>query len=153
MKNLKLLGIEAKIRFVDPAQFQSRLKSFDFDIITQRYVLRVTPGPEVRSYWGSRAAATSGSQNLSGISSPAIDALMEKIVGAKSREELVTAARALDRVLRAGHYWVPHWYKAAHNLAFWDKFSRPKIKPLYGRGVIETWWYDEAKAAKLEATR
>ncbi|MFQ5626742.1 MAG: ABC transporter substrate-binding protein, partial [Methyloligellaceae bacterium] len=87
------------------------------------------------------------------IKDPVVDALIEKVIAAKSRAELATATRAIDRVLRAGHYWVPHWYKAAHNLALWDKFSRPKIKPLYGRGVIETWWYDAAKAAKLEATR
>ena len=153
VKNLKILGIKARIRLVDPSQYQSRLKTFDFDIITQRYVLRVTPGIEIRSYWGSKSADTPGSFNLSGIKDPVVDALIEKVIAAKSRAELVTAARAIDRVLRARHYWVPHWYKAAHNLAFWDKFSRPRIKPLYGRGVIETWWYDEAKAAKLEATR
>ena len=75
------------------------------------------------------------------------------ILGAKSRAELVTAARALDRVLRAGHYWVLHWYKAAHHLAFWDKLGRPKTKPRYARGVIETWWYEADKAAKLKATQ
>ena len=153
VKNMKILGIDARIRLVDPSQYQSRLKAFDFDIITQRYVLRVTPGVEIRSYWGSGAADTTGSFNLSGIKDPVVDALIEKVIAAKSRTELVTATRAIDRVLRARHYWVPHWYKAAHNLAFWDKFSRPKIKPLYGRGVIETWWYDSAKAAKLESTR
>ena len=153
VKNLKILGINARIRLVDPSQYQSRLKTFDFDITTRRYVLRVTPGVEIRSYWGSKSADTPGSFNLSGIKDPVIDALIEKVIAAKSRSELVTATRAIDRVLRAGHYWVPHWYKAAHNLAFWDKFSRPEIKPLYGRGVIETWWYDAAKAARLEATR
>jgi len=153
VKNLKILGIDARIRLVDPSQYQARLKSFDFDIITQRYVLRVTPGVEIRSYWGTKSADTPGSFNLSGIKDPVVDALIEKVIAAKSRTELITATRAIDRVLRARHYWVPHWFKAAHNLAFWDKFSRPKIKPLYGRGVIETWWYDEAKAAKLESTR
>ncbi|MHA1165707.1 MAG: extracellular solute-binding protein, partial [Alphaproteobacteria bacterium] len=153
VKNLKILGINARIRLVDPSQYQARLKTFDFDIITQRYVLRVTPGIEIRSYWGSKSADTPGSFNLSGIKDPVIDALIEKVIAAKSRKQLVTATRAIDRVLRARHYWVPHWYKAAHNLAFWDKFSRPRIKPLYGRGVIETWWYDGAKAAKLESTR
>ena len=153
VRNLKKLGIAARIRFVDPSQFQSRLKQFDFDIITQRFVLRVTPGVEIRSYWGTQAAKTDGSFNLAGISDPVVDALTEKIIGAKSRDELTTAARALDRVLRAGHYWVPHWYKAAHNLAFWDKFSRPEKKPAFARGVIDIWWYDKAKAAKLESTR
>lgn len=150
VKNLKILGIDASIRLVDPAQFQSRLKAFDYDIIVQRYIMRSTPGVELRNFWGSSAAGTSGSLNLSGIKDPVIDALIEKVIAAKSREDLVTAARAIDRVLRANHYWVPHWYKAAHNIAHWDKFSRPAEKPRYARGIIDIWWYDEAKAAKLK---
>ncbi len=153
VKNLKRIGIEASIRRVDPSQYEARMKNFDFDIAVQRYALNLTPGVELRNFWGSRAASANGSFNLSGISDPAVDALIEKVIEASNRGELVTAARALDRVLRAGHYWVPHWYKAAHNIAYWDKFSRPKIKPLYSRGVIATWWYDEAKAAKLAANR
>lgn len=149
VKNLKILGVDASIRLVDPAQFQSRLEAFDFDIIVQRYIMQTTPGVELRNYWSSKAAATPGSQNLSGISDPVIDALIEKVIAAKSRSELVTAARAIDRVLRASHYWVPHWYKAAHNVAHWDKFSGPNEKPRYARGIIDIWWYDEAKAAKI----
>src|SRR5207249_12270658 len=84
-----------------------------------------------------------------GISDPAVDALVEGVIAAKSREELNTAARALDRVLRAGHYWVPHWYKASNTIAYWDRFSRPATKPRFDRGILDTWWYDEAKAAKL----
>ena len=113
VKNLKLLGIDARIRRVDPAQYQRRLKDFDFDITTQRYVMRNTPGVELRSYFGSEAADLDGSLNLAGIKDPAVDALIEKVVAAKNREEMTTAARALDRVLRAGHYWVPHWYKGS----------------------------------------
>jgi microcin C transport system substrate-binding protein len=90
-----------------------------------------------------------GSLNLAGISDPAVDALIERVIAAKSRDELNTAARALDRVLRAGHYWVPHWYKPSFNVAYWDKFSRPAVKPRFDRGILDTWWYDEAKAAKL----
>src|SRR4029450_3403143 len=90
-----------------------------------------------------------GSLNLAGISDPAVDALVERVIAAKSRDELETAARALDRVLRAGHYWVPHWYKASNNIAYWDKFSRPETKPRFDRGILDTWWYDRAKAAKL----
>ena len=101
------------------------MKSFDFDVTTQRYSLRLTPGVELKSYWGSDAAAMDGSFNLAGIKDPVVDALIAKMVEAKSRAELVTAARALDRVLRAGHYWVPQWYKAEHNVAFWNEFSRP----------------------------
>jgi microcin C transport system substrate-binding protein len=149
LKNLKLLGIDARIRMVDAAQYQQRLKNFDFDITTQRYVMRNTPGVELRSYFGSAAAQMDGSLNLAGISDPAVDALIERVIGAKSRDELNTAARALDRVLRAGHYWVPHWYKASNNVAYWNKFSRPAQKPRFDRGILDTWWYDEAKADKL----
>jgi microcin C transport system substrate-binding protein len=149
VKNLKLLGIDARIRMVDPAQYQQRLKNFDFDMTTQRYVMRNTPGVELRSYFGSAAAKIDGSLNLAGISDPAIDALIERAVGAKSREELETAARALDRVLRAGHYWVPHWYKASHHVAHWDKFAQPETKARFDRGILDTWWYDEDKTAKL----
>ncbi|MEL7049405.1 MAG: ABC transporter substrate-binding protein, partial [Pseudomonadota bacterium] len=99
--------------------------------------------------WGSSSAKIDGSFNLAGISDPVVDALIDKIMGATSREELNVAARALDRVLRAGHYWVPHWYKASHNVAHWDKFSWPKTKPKYNRGIIETWWFDSSKADKL----
>jgi microcin C transport system substrate-binding protein len=152
LRNLKLLGIDAKVRMVDPAQYQQRLKNFDFDMTTQRYVMRSTPGVELRSYFGSQAAEMDGSLNLAGIADPAVDALTERVISAKSREELNIAARALDRVLRAGHYWVPHWYKASNNIAYWDKFSRPETKPRFDRGVLDTWWYDETKAAKLAAS-
>ncbi|HEU0058898.1 MAG TPA: extracellular solute-binding protein [Hyphomicrobiaceae bacterium] len=150
VKNLEALGISASVRRIDPAQYERRVKSFDFDVVTTRYVLRLTPGTEMRNFWGSEAAKTEGSFNLAGISQPAVDALIAKAVEAKSREELLTATRALDRVLRAGHYWVPQWYKAAHNIAHWDKFQRPAIKPRYDRGIIDSWWYDADKAAKLK---
>jgi microcin C transport system substrate-binding protein len=136
---------------VDPAQYQQRLKDFDFDLTTQRYVMRNTPGVELRSYFGSQAAAMDGSLNLAGVSDPAVDALIERVVAAKSREDMETAARALDRVLRADHCWVPHWYKGSHHVAHWDKFARPETKPRFDRGILDTWWYDEAKAAKLTA--
>jgi microcin C transport system substrate-binding protein len=151
VKNLKLLGIEAHMRMVDPAQYQQRLKGFDFDITTERYQMRNTPGVELRSYFGSAAAKMDGSLNLAGISDQAVDALIERVIAAKSRDELNTAARDLDRVLRAGHYWVPHWYKPSFTVAYWDKFSRPDVKPRFDRGILDTWWYDDAKAAKLAA--
>lgn len=149
IKNLALLGIDAKIRLVDAAQFEERLKDFDFDIITRRFSMRETPGVELRAFMGSEAAAQEGSRNLAGISNPAIDALIDKVTEATSREDLVTAARALDRVLRVGHYWIPQWYKAEHNLAVWDKFAQPAIKPKYHRGVIRLWWVDAEKEAAL----
>jgi len=148
--NLKRIGVNASLRMVDPAQYERRLKTFDFDVAIQRYALRLTPGVEVKTYWGSDAAKMDGSFNLSGIADPVIDALLTKMIEAKSRAELVTAARALDRVLRAGHYWVPQWYKAVHSVAYWNKYSRPAIAPKYDDGVIETWWYDADKAAKLK---
>jgi len=150
IQNLEKIGINASLRRVDPAQYERRMKSFDFDVTTQRYSMNLTPSVELKSFWGSAAAAIDGSFNLAGISDPVVDALIDKVVEAKNRDELVTATRAVDRVLRAGHYWVPHWYKASHNLAFWNKFSRPAIKPKYDRGVITTWWFDPKKAAELK---
>ncbi len=149
VKNLQAIGIAASIRRVDPAQYERRVKSFDFDIVTQRYAMRLTPGVELSNFFGSASADTDGSYNLAGIKSPVIDALAAKVVEARTRQDLLAATRALDRVLRAGHYWVPHWYKAAHNIAHWNKFSRPEVKPRYDRGVVDTWWFDAEKAAKL----
>lgn len=150
IENLKRLGIAGTIRLVDSAQYERRVKSFDFDLTTRRYVLRLTPGVEMVNYWGSATASTEGSLNLSGIANPVVDKLIDTALAAKSRNELIAATRAIDRVLRSGHYWVPHWFKAEHNMAFWDKFSWPEKKPRYDRGIIATWWYDAEKAAKLE---
>jgi microcin C transport system substrate-binding protein len=149
LKNLKAIGIEATMRRVDPAQYEQRMKDFDFDMTTERYALRLTPGIELKTFWGSQAAATKGSFNLAGIADPVLDELIDKIVTAKSRAELEAATRAADRVLRAGYYWVPQWYKGAHNLAFWDKFGWPATKPKYERGALDTWWYDAEKAKAL----
>ena len=149
IRNLKTLGIQATLRLVDPAQYQERLKSFDFDLTTSRFSMRLTPGVELRNFFGSKAAKQAASFNLAGISHPVIDDLIDKISSAKTRAELVTACRALDRVLRSEFYWVPHWYKNAHNVAYWNKFSRPLKKPLYHRGIIDLWWLDKEKAAKL----
>lgn len=153
VKNLKAIGVDASLRRVDPAQYERRVKSFDFDLTTERYSMRLTPGIELKTFWGSESAGTDGSYNLAGIADPVLDALIEHIMAAKSRSELETAARAADRVLRAGHYWVPHWYKAAHHLAYWNKFSRPATKPKYTRGVIDTWWYDAEKAERLKTKK
>lgn len=146
---LKSLGIQASIRNIDAAQYQVRLKDFDYDLDMSRFALGPTPGPAMRLLWSSEAARTKGSNNLAGIADPVVDALMETLLNAANRDEMTTAANALDRVLRAGHYWVPQWYKAAHHLAFWDRFSWPAQKPKYARGVQDTWWYDAEKAAKL----
>ena len=150
IKNLGTLGIEANLRLVDPVQYRRRVDEFDFDITVQRFGFSTTPGDSLRTYFSSQAAAIKGSQNLAAIAEPAIDAMIERIIAAESRPEMVFACRALDRQIRAGRYWIPHWYKASHWLAYWDVFSRPPEKPRYARGVPETWWYDRDKAAKIE---
>jgi microcin C transport system substrate-binding protein len=150
IKNLGTLGIEASLRVLDPVQYKKREDDFDFDLFVQRMSFSSTPGDSLRNYFSSQAAAIKGSFNLAGIADPVIDTLIERIIAADSRPALITACRALDRVVRAGRYWVPHWYLASHRIAFWDAFGRPATKPRYGRGIPETWWYDRDKAAKLE---
>jgi microcin C transport system substrate-binding protein len=149
IKNLGTLGIEANLRIVDPVQYRKREDDFDFDLIIQRFGFSTTPGDSLRSYFSSQAAMLKGSQNLAGIADPVIDALIERVIAADARSGLITACKALDRVIRSGRYWVPHWYKASHWLAFWDVFGRPAIKPRFARGIPETWWYDREKAAKF----
>jgi microcin C transport system substrate-binding protein len=150
IKNLGVVGIDATLRLVDPVQFRKRLDDFDFDLVVQRFNFSSTPGDSLRSYFSSQAAALKGSQNLAGMSDPVIDALIERIIAADDRAKLVTACKALDRVIRAGRYWVPHWYSASHRIAYWDVFGRPATKPRYARGIPETWWYDRDKAAAIE---
>ena len=149
IKNLGLLGIQATSRIVDAAQYQRRTEEFDFDMTSRRYSTSSTPGEALRQVLGSAAAATRGSPNLAGFSDPAIDALLDRIVAADSRPALIAACRALDRVLRAGFYWVPHWYRAAHPLAYWDTFSHPEAPPAYGLGAPATWWWDAEKARRI----
>ena len=150
IKNLGILGLDAGLRLVDPVQYRKRLDEFDFDLVVQRFSFSSTPGDSLRNYFTSQAAAIKGSQNLAGIADPVIDALVDEIIAADSRPALVTACQALDRVIRAGRYWIPHWYKASHWIAYWDVFGRPATKPRYGRGVPETWWHDAERAARLE---
>ena len=150
VKNLTALGVDATMRIVEPVQFRARAQEFDFDITVGRMVFTLTPGDTLGAYFSSKAAQTKGSFNLSGIADPVVDELIGKVVAANDRTALNTACRALDRVLRAGRYWVPHWYKPSHWIAYWDMFSRPETKPRYARGAPETWWYDAEKAAKVE---
>lgn len=149
LQTLRTLGIDAGARLLDPAQMEQRRKAFDFDAIPLRFSQVLTPGVELRSFFGSAAASAPGTYNLAGITDPVVDALIEKVIAARSRAELVIAVRALDRVLRAGHYWVSHWYKATHHIAHWDKFAKPALQPRYQRGIIDTWWFDPKKAARL----
>jgi len=151
VKNLETLGIEASVRLVDPVQYKRRQDDRDFDVMVERLSFALTPGDELRTFLSSEAADINASFNIGGIKDPVIDALIEKIMAATTRPTLVTACRALDRVIRAGRYWVPHWYKPNHWVAYWDVFGHPPIKqPSYARGVPETWWYDAEKAKKLE---
>ncbi len=150
VRNLKLLGLDASIRQVEAAQYQERLKKFDFDIAVQRYSMAETPGVELKSFFSSATADVPGSFNLSGLKSEGVDALIDTIMQAKDRDSLTVASQALDRVLRAEQFWVPQWYKGAHTLAYWDIFGRPSSKPKFARGVFDTWWIDADKAASVK---
>jgi microcin C transport system substrate-binding protein len=150
IKNLGTLGIDATLRVVDPVQYNARMNDYDFDVTVLRMNFSTTPGDALRTYFSSVAAATKGSQNLAGIADPAVDALIDKIIDAKTRAELVIAARVLDRILRSGQYWIPQWHRSSHPIAYWDVFGHPNTTPRYARGIPETWWYDRDKAAKIE---
>ncbi len=147
VKNLERLGIDASIRLVDVAQYQNRQEEYDFDAIGLRLPVRLTPGVELRNFWGSQGADSPGSRNLAGVKNPVVDALIEKIIDASSRPELTTAVHALDRVLMWNHYVVTNWYRDVHPIAYWNRFSRPALKPKYALGMLDTWWFDERKAA------
>ncbi|MEM9049827.1 MAG: extracellular solute-binding protein [Pseudomonadota bacterium] len=146
---MKRLGIDASIQQVDPAQAQEREKVYDYDLVIQRFAMSLTPGTELRRMFGSQAADLEASINKSGVKSPAVDALIETIIGAESKAELTTAVRALDRLLRAMHIWVPHWYKGTHTIAYFDLFEHPETIPPYSMGEIGFWWYNAEKAAAL----
>ena len=155
IKNLGTVGIEATLRIVDPVQYRARVEDFDFDMTIERFSMSATPGDTMRPFFSSQAAATKGSYNLAGIANPAIDALLEKIIGANSRAELTIACRAFDRVFRAGRYWVPQWYRTSHPIAYWDVFAHPAKPPRYAQGVgaPENWWTDPDKVAKAEQAK
>ncbi len=150
IENLIKLGVDAKLTSIDPAQEAERRKVFDYDITTQRYVMSLTPGIELRSIFGSETANTHGSSNLTGLANPAIDALIKIIEGAETREDLKVAVRALDRSLRAMHIWIPQWYKASHNIAYLDIYEYPEPLPPYAMGEMDFWWYSEENAQKLK---
>ncbi len=151
IRNLERLGVKASIRIVDAANFKYRTDHFDFDVIVRRIVQPLTPGIEQRNFFGSANADLPGTFNVGGTKDPAVDALIENIIAARNRPTLVTAVRALDRVLMWNRYTVPQWYKGEHNIAYWNKFDHPKVKPRYARGVIDTWWFDAKKAAMIAA--
>ncbi|WP_246660768.1 MULTISPECIES: extracellular solute-binding protein [unclassified Tardiphaga] len=141
IKNLGTLGIEATLRVVDPVQARARRDDFDFDLMIERFSFSTVPGDSLRSFFSMQSATTRGSNNLAGISDPVVDALMNEVIAADTRAKLVFAARALDRVVRAGRYWVPQWYSGAHRLAYWDVFGHPANLPKYiGVGAPDLWW-------------
>ena len=143
MRALESLGFDVRVRLVDTAQYKRRLDSFDFDVVVSILGQSESPGNELRIYYGSAAADTRGTRNVGGIKNPAVDALVEKVVFAKNRDEQVAAVRALDRVLMWNHYVVPHWYLPAERIAFWDKFGRPERLPERSIDILRTWWIDK----------
>lgn len=153
-RSLDRLGLETSVRTVDDVQYVNRIRAFDFDIITANWGQSLSPGNEQREYWGSQAAKREGSRNLAGIADPGIDALIDKVIYAKDRDELVAATKALDRVLLAHDYVIPQWTYGKQRTARWNRYSHPETMPRYGGAAFPTvWWYDEAKAAKTGAPR
>jgi microcin C transport system substrate-binding protein len=151
--NLKLLGIDAKFRSVDTSQFQNRLNDFNFDMTVAVFPESLSPGNEQFDYWGSSKVDVKGSRNLIGIKSPVVDALIDKLIHSGSREDLVTATHALDRVLQWNYYVVPHWHIGTYRIAYWDKFAQPRIAPKYGLAVNDTWWVDTSKIGRIDAAQ
>ncbi len=148
--SLERLGIGVGVRIVDPAQYENRMRDFDFDVTTDLWAQSLSPGNEQREYWGSGAPDRPGSRNTAGIKDAGVDALIDRVIFAKSREELTAAVKALDRVLLAGDYVVPQWTYDKERTARWDRFGKPDLMPLYGASSFPSiWWYDEAKAKRI----
>lgn len=153
---LERLGMKITVRTIDSAQYRQRLNTFDFDIVIASYGQSISPGNEQRDYWTSAAADREGTRNLMGLRNPAIDALVERLIFATDRADLVAATRALDRALLWGHYLVPQFYAPAERVAYWDRFGRPSQLPRHGgaqAAFFQVWWHDEAAAKKLETQR
>ena len=147
--SLERLGISVTVRTVDDPQYENRLRSWDYDIIIASWPESLSPGNEQRDFWSSQAADTAGSRNYIGIKNPAIDALIERVIFAKDRAELVAATRALDRVLLWNHYVVPQFTTDKSRTARWDRFGRPDPLPKYAAAAFPTvWWWDAEKAAR-----
>lgn len=138
-RNLASLGIDMQLRRIDVSQYVNRLRSRDFDMVVTSFAQSNSPGNEQREYWHSSSADNPGSRNLMGLQDPAVDQLVEGLIMADSRAELITHTRALDRVLRAGHYLVPNYHTSVYRVAYWDKFAHPAVAPKYDLGLY-TWW-------------
>jgi microcin C transport system substrate-binding protein len=152
-QQLEKLGIQVAVRTIDSPEMQRRMQTFDYDSIVHTFPQSLSPGNEQRYFWGSAAADQNGSQNFTGIKSPAIDKLIERIVFAKDRDDLVTATHALDRVLLWNHLVVPHWYIPIERTARWDRLGRPEKLPDFSVGFPSIWWWDEEKAKKTAANK
>nr|WP_245557307.1 extracellular solute-binding protein [Kaistia granuli] len=151
IQNLKRIGIDARLRVVDTAQYVARVNDFDFDVVSTVIAQSHSPGNEQREMWGSAAAKTPGSRNLMGIQNPAIDKLIDRVVFATNREDLVAATHALDRVLLWNYYVVPQWFSDTINVAYWNKFGIPEKQPEYVGIDVYSWWIDPAKEKALGA--
>ena len=147
-KTLEVLGISMSIRTVDSSQYQARMLNYDFDMIKASWNVSLSPGNEQQFYWGSRVGKKNGSKNYAGVDSPIVDDLIEKLIGAKTREELTTAVHALDRVLLWGHYVIPLYHSNTDRIAYWNFLEYPEKIPLYGI-VIESWWANLEKVSQL----
>ncbi len=147
-RNLERLGITARIRTVDPAQYQNRLDDYDYDMTVEVFGQSLSPGNEQRDFWGSVSADTPGGQNTIGIKDPVVDELINLVISAPSRESLVARTRALDRMLLWGHYVIPHWHIRSFRVAHWNMFGRPEKFPKYGF-AFDAWWVDQQKLAAL----
>jgi microcin C transport system substrate-binding protein len=149
VENLRRLGINGRIRQVDPAQYTARLDAFDFDIVGAAFGLSATPLDSLQLFFSTRSAESAGGRNLAGVREPAIDALLDKVKDIESRADLEAITRALDRILRARHYWIPNWFAPSHRVAHWDVFGWPDIKPDYAFQPEHTWWFDADRAAAI----
>src|SRR6185369_17156275 len=151
-KNLERMGVTARVRTVDNAQYEKRMETFDYDMAVEVFGQSLSPGNEQRDYWGSKAAEEEGSRNLLGIKSPVIDELIEELIKSPDRASLVAHTHALDRVLQYGYYMIPNFHVAAFRVAYWDKFRRPQVSPKYGIG-IDGWWVDPKAEQTIEAKK
>jgi microcin C transport system substrate-binding protein len=149
---LQRLGIDARVRTVETAQYQRITDEFDFDMTLVGFGQSDSPGNEQRDFWSCAKAREQGSRNLIGICTPAIDALIELVISAPDRASLIARTRALDRVLLASHYVVPHWRSRSFDVAFWNRFGIPDYVPRSGI-AFEAWWIDPALAAATDAAR
>ena len=151
-KNLERMGITARVRTVDVAQYEKRMETFDFDMAVVQFPQSLSPGNEQREFFGSAAANQQGSRNVLGIKSPAIDELIEELIKAPDRASIVAHTRDLDRVLQYGYYVVPQFHLGAFWVAYWDEFRHPEVSPKYGVG-LDTWWVDPAAERSVAAKK